>query len=163
MHVQITQYIRWLRCKHPTHFGFLIYDFGLYCGAPHCSSHRHFEPWPRICYDTAKLTEDRMIVSTKQFPLIISQSEIEAFCRHHHIRQLALFGSVLRDDFGPNSDVDVLVEFEPGAAIGLLAFARVQRELSELFQRPIDLVTRDGLKPLIKQTVLADAEVIYAV
>jgi hypothetical protein len=104
-----------------------------------------------------------MSASTKQLPLIISPSEIAAFCRRHHIRQLALFGSVLRDDFGPNSDVDVLVEFEPGAAIGLLAYARTQRELSELFQRPIDLVTRDGLKPLIKQTVLADAEVIYAV
>jgi len=104
-----------------------------------------------------------MTVLTQQHPLTIPTDEIEAFCRRHHICQLALFGSVLRDDFGPNSDVDVLVEFEPGAAIGLLAFARVQRELSELFQRPIDLVTRDGLKPLIKQTVLADAEVIYAV
>ncbi len=100
---------------------------------------------------------------TQQLPLTIPTAEIAAFCRRHHICQLALFGSVLRNDFGPNSDVDVLVEFEPGVAIDLLAFARVQRELSELFQRPIDLVTRDGLKPLIKQTVLADAEVIYAV
>lgn len=100
---------------------------------------------------------------TKQLPLTIPTDEIATFCRRHHIRQLALFGSVLRDDFGPDSDVDVLVEFEPGASIGLLAFARTQRELSELFQHPIDLVTRSGLKPLIKQAVLADAEVIYAV
>lgn len=103
-----------------------------------------------------------MSVSTRQLPLTIPTDKIEAFCRRHHIRQLALFGSVLRDDFGPDSDVDVLVEFEPDAKIGLLAFARTQRDMSELFQRSVDLVTRDGLKPLIKQTVLADAEIIYA-
>ena len=100
--------------------------------------------------------------TTPQLPLTIPTAEIAAFCRRHHIRELALFGSVLRPDFGPDSDVDVLVEFEPGATIGLLAFARTQRELSELYQRPTDLVTRNGLKPLIKQAVLADAEVIYA-
>ncbi|MEW5956656.1 MAG: nucleotidyltransferase family protein [Chloroflexota bacterium] len=88
--------------------------------------------------------------------------QIADFCRQHKIRQLALFGSVLREDFRADSDVDVLVEFEPEARIGLLAFARTQRELSELFQRPVDLVTRDGLKPLIKQAVLDQAEVIYA-
>ena len=103
-----------------------------------------------------------MNASTKQLSLTIPADEIAAFCRRHHIRELALFGSVLRDDFGPNSDVDVLVEFEPEADIGLLAFARTQRELSELFQRPVDLVTRNGLKPLIKQSVLDRAEIIYA-
>jgi len=102
-----------------------------------------------------------MSASPKQLPLTIPTDEIATFCRRHHIRELALFGSVLRDDFGPESDVDVLVEFEPEAHIGLLAFARTQRELSELLQRPIDLVTRNGLKPLIKQTVLDGAEVIY--
>ena len=103
-----------------------------------------------------------MKTSTKQLPLTIPANEIAAFCRRHHIRELALFGSVLRDDFGPNSDVDVLVEFEPEAHIGLLAFARTQREMSELLQRPVDLVTRNGLKPLIKQSVLDRAEIIYA-
>ncbi len=100
---------------------------------------------------------------TKQLSLTIPTDEIATFCRRHHIRELALFGSVLRDDFGPDSDVDVLVEFEPEAHIGLLAFARTQREMSELLQRPIDLVTRDGLKPLIKQSVLDGAEIIYAI
>ena len=100
--------------------------------------------------------------STVTANIKIPGDQIAAFCRRHHIRRLALFGSVLRPDFGPDSDVDVLVEFEPEAAIGLLAFARTQRELSELFQRPVDLVTRDGLKPLIKQTVVDRAEVIYA-
>ena len=103
-----------------------------------------------------------MNTSTKQLPLTIPAEEIETFCRRHHIRELALFGSVLRDDFGPDSYVDVLVEFEPEAHIGLLAFARTQREMSELLQRPVDLVTRNGLKPLIKQSVLDRAEIIYA-
>jgi predicted nucleotidyltransferase len=92
----------------------------------------------------------------------ISQEQIDDFCRRHQIRWLALFGSVLRDDFGPESDVDVLVEFEPQARLGLVAYASIQRELSELLGRPVDLVTRDGLKPLIKQAVLDSAEVIYA-
>jgi predicted nucleotidyltransferase len=92
----------------------------------------------------------------------ISQTQIADFCRQHQIRWLALFGSVLRDDFGPESDVDVLVEFEPQARLGLMAYAGIQRELSELLQRPVDLVTRDGLKPLIKQAVLDNAQVIYA-
>jgi hypothetical protein len=92
----------------------------------------------------------------------LTSTEIAEFCEQHHIRQLALFGSVLRDDFGPTSDVDVLVEFEPQAQVGLMAFARIQRELSEILQRPIDLVTPDGLKPLIKRSILDSAEVIYA-
>ena len=69
---------------------------------------------------------------------------------------------MLRDDFGPDSDVDVLVDFEPEARIGLKAFVRMQRELVELFQHPVDLVTRNGLKPLIRDSVLSSAEVIYA-
>ena len=92
----------------------------------------------------------------------LTSAEIAGFCKQHHIRRLALFGSVLRDDFGPASDIDVLVEFEPQAQVGLMAFARIQRELSEILQRPIDLVTPDGLKPLIKRSVLDSAEVIYA-
>jgi len=82
-------------------------------------------------------------------------------CQRHHVRQLALFGSVLRDDFRPDSDVDVLVEFEPRARIGFMALGRLQRELAALFQRPVDVVPRDGLKPLIRDQVLSDAEVVY--
>ena len=93
----------------------------------------------------------------------ISPAEIAQFCQQHQIRWLALFGSVLRDDFGPDSDVDVLVEFEPQARLGLMAYVGMQRELAEMWQRPVDLVTRDELKPLIKQSVLDGAEVIYAV
>ena len=92
----------------------------------------------------------------------IPQTQIADFCQRHQIRWLALFGSVLRDDFGPESDIDVLVEFEPQARLGLMAYAGIQNELSELLQRPVDLVTRDELKPLIKKDVLASAEIIYA-
>jgi len=100
--------------------------------------------------------------ATKLVNIQISESQIADFCQRHRIRWLALFGSVLRDDFGPESDVDILVEFEPQARLGLIAYASIQRELSELLQRPVDLVTRDEVKPLIKQDVLDSAEVIYA-
>ncbi len=73
-----------------------------------------------------------------------------------------MFGSVLRADFRPDSDVDVLVEFEPSARIGFLALGRMQRELAALFERPVNLVPKDGLKPVIRREVLASTEVIYA-
>ncbi len=83
------------------------------------------------------------------------------FCRRHHIRRLALFGSVLRDDFGPDSDVDVLVEFEPGRAPGL-AFIEIEAELSELIGRRVDLSTPGFLSPYLRDEVRHQAEVQYA-
>lgn len=75
---------------------------------------------------------------------------------------MALFGSVLRDDFRPDSDVDILVTFEPGARITLMTLGRMQRELSALFQRPVDLIPQDGLKPALRDEVLSSARVVYA-
>jgi len=92
----------------------------------------------------------------------ISQEQLENFCQRHHIRQLALFGSYLREDFGPKSDIDVLVAFEDDAQIGFLALARIQRELSELLQRKVDVVPVGGLKPVIREGVLKESEVVYA-
>ena len=92
----------------------------------------------------------------------IPQAKITDFCRRNQVKSLALFGSVLRADFRPESDIDLLVEFEPGARIGFLALGRMQRELAALLERPVDLVPKDGLKPLIRQDVLASTEVIYA-
>jgi predicted nucleotidyltransferase len=94
----------------------------------------------------------------------IPLDEITAFCRRHHIRELALFGSVLREDFTLDSDVDVLIDFEPEAEkkLTLLDLVGMQLELSQLLEREVDLVLRDGLKPLIKDEVLASREVIYA-
>ena len=92
----------------------------------------------------------------------IPARELENLCQKHHIRRLAVFGSALRDDFRPDSDVDVLVEFEPEAHVGFIALSRLQRELAALLHRPVDVVPRDGLKPLIRESVLSSAEVLYA-
>jgi hypothetical protein len=94
--------------------------------------------------------------------IAVPEEEIAEFCRRYHVRQIQLFGSALRDDFGPESDLDVLVDFEPEAEIGFLTLGRMRRELEELFQRPVDLVPREGLKPRIRDAVLSSAEVIHA-
>ena len=90
----------------------------------------------------------------------IPKEQIAEFCRRHHIRKLALFGSVLRDDFRPGSDVDVLVEFEPGKTPGLAFFA-MQAELSELLGRSVDLNTPMCLSPYFRNQVLGEAEAVY--
>lgn len=87
---------------------------------------------------------------------------LPAYCRRNGIRRLDLFGSATRANFGPQSDVDLLVEFRPEAAVGFLALSRMQRELSELFGRRVDLVPRRGLKPAIASSVLLEAEPLYA-
>jgi len=92
----------------------------------------------------------------------IPADAIPAFCRRHHIRKLSLFGSVLRDDFGPGSDVDVLVEFEPGHAVGLLRLAALEIELSELLGRKADVRTPAELSRYFRDDVLRSAEVQYA-
>ncbi len=91
----------------------------------------------------------------------LSKSELSAFCRRNASRRLAFFGSVLRGDFGPASDVDVLVEFQPGHTPGL-ALIRMQDELSALFGgRPVGLVTPKFLNLRIRGRILAEAEVQY--
>ena len=90
----------------------------------------------------------------------IDRKKIADFCRKHHIRRLALFGSVLRDDFRPDSDVDVLVEFEPGCVPGLAFFA-MEQELSEILGRRVDLNTPQFVSPYIRERVLAEAEAQY--
>ncbi len=92
--------------------------------------------------------------------LIIPQDEISAFCRRHHIRQLALFGSVLREDFQADSDIDVLVEFDPGHIPGLAFFA-MEDELSRILGRKVDLNTPQFISPYFREQVQAQAEVIY--
>jgi predicted nucleotidyltransferase len=92
----------------------------------------------------------------------IPKEKIANFCRRYHIRKLSVFGSVLRQDFGPNSDVDVLVEFESGHVPGL-ALIRMQDELSILFGgREVDLVTPKFLNPRIRDRILVEAAVQYA-
>jgi uncharacterized protein len=96
----------------------------------------------------------------KRAKIEIPVERLQAFCRRHHIRRLALFGSVLRDDFQPDSDVDVIVEFESGHVPGLEFFA-MQDELSGIFGRTVDLNTPGFLSAHFRDRVLADAEVQY--
>jgi len=85
---------------------------------------------------------------------------VAAFCRRHHIRRLSLFGSVLRSDFRPDSDVDVLVEFEPGYVPGL-AFFGMEEELSQILDRKVDLNTPNFLSPYFRNEALNAAEDQY--
>ena len=93
----------------------------------------------------------------------LPKSEIADFCRRHHIRKLSLFGSVLRDDFGPDSDVDVLVEFEHGHVPGLMRLAGMEIELTKILggERKVDLRTPQELSRYFRDEVLREAEVIH--
>ena len=92
--------------------------------------------------------------------IIIDREKISDFCRRHHIRKLALFGSVLREDFKPESDVDVLVELEQGHVPGL-AFFSMERELSEILNHKVDLNTPQFPSPYFRDQALAEAEAQY--
>ena len=90
----------------------------------------------------------------------IPKETIAEFCKRNGIRRLALFGSVLRDDFGPDSDVDILVEFEPGIRMGLRFFS-LEIELSRILGRKVDLNTPGFLSRHFRDAVLAEAKVYY--
>ena len=99
-----------------------------------------------------------MIRENVEFPM----EAIRALCTRYHVRELAVFGSALREDFRPESDIDLLVEFEQDAQVSYLDLFKMQRELVAILQRPVDLVPKHGLKPLIRESVLASAQVLYA-
>jgi len=95
-------------------------------------------------------------------PIPISQQAMTEFCQRHRIRRLAFFGSVLRDDFGPRSDVDVLVEFAPSAVVGLFEIYDMEQELSSLLGgRAVQMSTPKWLSKYFRDQVLAEAEVAY--
>ncbi len=96
----------------------------------------------------------------RQKRIHVPREKIAEFCRRRRIRKLSLFGSVLRDDFGEDSDLDVLVEFEPGTRTGLMFFA-MEEELSAIFGRKVDLNTPAFLGKYFRDQVLAAAEVQY--
>jgi predicted nucleotidyltransferase len=93
--------------------------------------------------------------------ITIDHERITEFCCRSRIRRLSFFGSVLRDDFGPASDVDVLVEFEPGATVGYFSMSRMEQELTEMFGRRVDLRTPKELSRHFRDEVLADAQEEY--
>jgi predicted nucleotidyltransferase len=94
--------------------------------------------------------------------LEIPHQRIADFCLRHHIRKLSLFGSILRQDFRSDSDIDVLVEFEPGHVPGLIRLAGMENELGQILGRKVDLRTPEDLSRYFRQDVLASAEVQYA-
>ncbi len=98
--------------------------------------------------------------------ITVPSNRIAGFCERWQVTQLALFGSVLRDDFGPGSDIDVLVEFAREARHSLFDMVRMEEELSEIFGREVDLVERAGIEQsrnyLRRRAILESAETIYA-
>lgn len=100
--------------------------------------------------------------SDKHLPIVYKQELLTEFCRKNYIKKLSFFGSVLREDFGLQSDVDVLVEFQPDHVPGLLNLAEMEEKLSNLLQRKADLRTAEDLSPYFRQDVINSAEVGYA-
>jgi len=97
-----------------------------------------------------------------KFAIDIAREALAEFCKRNHIRKLSIFGSVLREDFTPDSDIDVLVEFEPEHIPGLIRLAGMERELSVLFGgRKVDMNTAECLSPYFRDEVLASAVTIY--
>ena len=92
----------------------------------------------------------------------IDAKRIAEFCQKWNVAELALFGSVLRDDFREDSDVDVLVSFCSDAHIGLIGLSKMELELSGIIGRKVDLVTKGGLKPLIRDRILSESDTLYA-
>jgi len=92
----------------------------------------------------------------------LPEAEIIEICRRHGVSELSLFGSAARGEMRPDSDIDFLVDFLPGARPGLLGVSAMTRELSVLLGRRVDLAIKRALKPLIRPGVLAEARLIYA-
>jgi predicted nucleotidyltransferase len=92
----------------------------------------------------------------------IDGASLAEVCRRYGVRELSLFGSSVRGQMSPESDVDIMVEFEPGVRVGLIKFECLAEELAALVGRRVDLVTKRGLKPWVRPEALRDAQVIYA-
>ena len=83
-------------------------------------------------------------------------------CRGYSVKELSLFGSAVRGEMGPESDIDIMVEFEPGVRVGLIKFGSLAGDLESLAGRRVDLVTKRGIKPWVRAQALKDARIIYA-
>lgn len=92
----------------------------------------------------------------------IDRARLAAFCKSWKVSELSVFGSVLRDDFGPDSDIDVLVEFEPGGGLDFFDILTMAEELGEILGRRVDLVTKRSLRPRLREIVLPTSQVLYA-
>ena len=94
--------------------------------------------------------------------ITVSDAEVAAICQRYNVRELSVFGSVARGEHRPDSDVDLLVDFDPEARIGLLEVGALMQELSTLVGRRVDIAIKRALKPRIRSEVLADARILYA-
>jgi uncharacterized protein len=93
----------------------------------------------------------------------LPRKKIAEFCKHWSITEFSVFGSVLREDFRPDSDIDVLITIDPNAQIGLLEMAQMQIELENMFKRSVDMVEKEGLRnPYRRREILRTAQVVYA-
>jgi uncharacterized protein len=93
----------------------------------------------------------------------VPRKKIAEFCKRWSVTEFSMFGSVLRDDFRPDSDIDVLVSIDPKAHIGLFEIAQMQIELEKIFKHPVDLVEKEGLRnPYRRSEILRTARVVYA-
>ena len=120
-----------------------------------------YPPWPLDSCQFPACTRERRIIKEMSPQISIDRDAVSAFCQRHHIKRLALFGSVLRDDFRPDSDIDVIVEFQPGHVPGL-DFVAIEREFSRLLEgRRVDMVTPKSLNARIRDQVLCNAESLY--
>jgi hypothetical protein len=95
-------------------------------------------------------------------PVEIDESRLAELCRRYGVRELSVFGSAARGELRTDSDIDVLVDFLPDAEIGLIEYAGLMLDLSDLIGRKVDLVSRNGLKPLIRGSILSEARSLYA-
>ncbi|MDX9972332.1 MAG: nucleotidyltransferase family protein [FCB group bacterium] len=95
--------------------------------------------------------------------LRLDREALAGFCRKWQVRELSIFGSALREDFGPDSDLDFLISFEPGTTWDLFDLAAMQDELQAMYERPVDLVQKEALRnPWRKREILKTREIIYA-
>ena len=117
------------------------------------------------------MTSDARLESSSETAILGNRipalpDEVAAYCERWRVMEMALFGSVLRDDFGPHSDIDVLVKFAPGPTPGLLGVVRMERELSELFGRRVDVATREAVEnsrnPIRRRAILDSVRIVYA-
>ena len=92
----------------------------------------------------------------------IDETKLAELCRRYSVKELSLFGSAVRGEMGPESDIDIMVEFDPSARIGLLKFESLSEDLEALAGRKVDLVTKRGLKSWMRPRILKEARVIYA-
>ena len=92
----------------------------------------------------------------------VDEAQLAELCRRYHVRELSVFGSAARGEMRPDSDIDLLVEFIPEAKIGMFAYSGLMLDLAALMGRKVDLVSKNGLKPLLRASVLNEARLIYA-